>query len=483
MNKEALANMIELMKERLHGKHVRKIYNSIGSNLFLKIGYYIELPGSKERREEWVFWMNFNAWRITKNNAYIVGSGDDRDDIKIGIEQLLNRSVKGFHFTSDFLDLQIDFDGGYQLNSFLHCFEEDQWTIFMPNSEDLSLEVQSWGNLKIIQKIGKEFAVSQGYKPIETHLENPIIKTFDINEHNELRIVLGNDDILYLIYPIWRMELNHEFVLGCFHDEQTNAEEILSKLIGKEIRQISVANGFMDAQFLIGDDIVLRTFACIRSDHQWEIYNKDDEVLFGVDIELRDLDEIGALDVNNTSKHSSRDLNDIQCVISTGKTFMRYFTKDWCYSVLNDKQIEEIKLEYERYINAIYPTLPFVLKLFTKTIHFHDGVIKKVLFSQDLKFLILEGLFGDLQAGYFVLEIKYIRVSPLDIDLLYSTFDEQKVEVLSDEIECISDNRYAHRFLFSTNNEFEIVFEDIKMSITSIDAKHYARNVCKLRLL
>lgn len=159
---------------------------------------------------------------------------------------------------------------------------------------------------------------------------------------------------------------------------------------------------------------------------------------------------------------------------------MKYFTKEWCSSKLEDQEIEENVKKYETYINEIQKNLPFTLKMLTKSINLHDGIIKKVSYSSEGNSLSIEGIFGDLQVGYFILELLYSNVSKLEKDVLSSVFKGQKLEVLSDEIELISKNLHAHRILFSTNKEIEITFSDMKIKINNSSSENYKKEPCTL---
>jgi hypothetical protein len=94
--------------------------------------------------------------------------------------------------------------------------------------------------------------------------------------------------------------------------------------------------------------------------------------------------------------------------------------------------------------------------------------------------LSIEGIFGDLQVGYFNLKLRYLNTYKLEEDILYSVFRDQKVEILSDEIELISKDFYSHRMLFSTNKEIEITFSDMEIKISSSIPESYKKEFCQI---
>jgi hypothetical protein len=289
MNRESLAHMFELMKEELYGKSVSKIYNSIGSNLFLRIGKKISIPFKLEEREEWIIWIGDSAWRITRDDIYIVGSGDFRDNIKLGIDQLLDRKIHKLFFTSDFLDLQIEFEDGYRLSTFFNCAEDNQWTIFMPNGEDLTAEFSNFEEIQAVQIVAKEFAITQEYISLDPTIWQYTIENVFLNKAGALQIILSDNYCIDVFSATWRIESNGEFLLGYFHDETFNPDNIFQQFIGKQITQIGVrvSGSLMDAVFQIGTDLILRTFAFTRSVTQWELY----KTKYNADIYLCDLEE------------------------------------------------------------------------------------------------------------------------------------------------------------------------------------------------
>jgi hypothetical protein len=161
---------------------------------------------------------------------------------------------------------------------------------------------------------------------------------------------------------------------------------------------------------------------------------------------------------------------------------MKYYTKEWCFSNLDDQEIEARQKSYDEYINKIYEKLPFTLKIMTRHINLHDGIIESISFCQEHNLFVLKGIFGDLQTGYFLLEIKYLKTRNLTRELLMATFNDQKLNILSDEFEAISACNYSHRILFSSKQEIEIFFQDIEVYVRNTTAASYKQQSCKIEL-
>lgn len=138
---------------------------------------------------------------------------------------------------------------------------------------------------------------------------------------------------------------------------------------------------------------------------------------------------------------------------------------------------------YKKYIDSIYNEILFVLKLFAKSIFFHDGIINKVLFSRENNCVKIEGVFGDLGTGYYSLEIKYKNVHNLNEEVFSSILKNQSKEILSDEIEVLVNHRYAHRFFFSDKTEIEIIFADVDVKIENTSRESYKKSICDFEII
>lgn len=162
---------------------------------------------------------------------------------------------------------------------------------------------------------------------------------------------------------------------------------------------------------------------------------------------------------------------------------MKYFTNEWCSSDLNDEEIENRATSYKEYINKIYKDLPFVLKILSKNVNFHDGRINKITLFSNQGILILNGVFGDIQSGHYFLEIQYRNTSSLNIQNLTDVFNCKKLEILSDEFELISENSFSHRIIFSSKKEIDITFQDIQISLRNATSNDFKNSCLKLEVL
>lgn len=155
---------------------------------------------------------------------------------------------------------------------------------------------------------------------------------------------------------------------------------------------------------------------------------------------------------------------------------MKYFTPLWYGEVLDeelsDEEATKIRDAYWEYIEKISAQLPFPLRMLAKQINLHDAVITKFSYNSKEKIVFLEAYGGDLQVGYFCLECNYSGVRKYWNSLGENSSLVHR-EILSDEIELLHTQCFSQRFLFKKLNEMEIVFENVSISLSTIDADDY----------
>ncbi len=109
--------------------------------------------------------------------------------------------------------------------------------------------------------------------------------------------------------------------------------------------------------------------------------------------------------------------------------------------------------------------LPPSLATLAREISLHDALIRRVVAHLEQNSLRFDLLCGDLQVGYFDLEILYRNVDwdCLDQEALARRARDQRTEILYDEVERIADSDYEHRILFWPEDEIAIRFSDLKL--------------------
>jgi hypothetical protein len=145
---------------------------------------------------------------------------------------------------------------------------------------------------------------------------------------------------------------------------------------------------------------------------------------------------------------------------------MKYFTKELFSGSLSDKMMDTIINSYWEYIDSIFNRLPFILKLLSKHIYLHDGIIQNLKIDNDIKSVKINILGGDLENGYFSLILIYSGV------IKHSSTVDSILEIRASEIELIDNGNFIHRIL-SNKGVIETIFSDLELNITTKTATDY----------
>lgn len=148
---------------------------------------------------------------------------------------------------------------------------------------------------------------------------------------------------------------------------------------------------------------------------------------------------------------------------------MKYFTKEWFFSRLGEVDMEKIAEQYWNYIDSVFEKLPFALKMLAKSVNLHDSIVIASVLEEKSRILTLELFCGNLQSGYFLLQLMYTGVSE-DSQNLEGL--EKFVEVHANELEVVSSG-FCQRFLLSSGSEVEIKFLDVSLQVYTKTAKDY----------
>ena len=100
--------------------------------------------------------------------------------------------------------------------------------------------------------------------------------------------------------------------------------------------------------------------------------------------------------------------------------------------------------------------------------------LKSFRFNKERNVLKLDLFCGDLQSGYFLLQLHYSDISSWSKNL-------EKIkkfsEIFTDELEITNHNHFIHRMLLSNNEEIQIEFGDISINVINKNPEDY-ENIC-----
>ncbi len=274
----------------LPDKKVEKAWHSIGGNIFFDFGdilsTYINRRGETRSLWEWGIHIGNSAWRLTKDKRFLVGSESYVEDIEKKIQGLLSKKFVSIEIVSQFLDLEINFEEGYQIQTFFFWEADDQWWLAVPNkasspphNEYLSVDCETPEQIRDVLELSLRLPSRDNYEPLTDVLDGKLIKRIFLEKD---RIFMTCEDRWYFAIDMWRwrLEKGGGYELGSFRADSSDEElaKRLQVLVGERIKRVDAANDKNDLRIQIGDHYVLKTFTSSEWDH-WFIDSKKDTIL------------------------------------------------------------------------------------------------------------------------------------------------------------------------------------------------------------
>jgi len=282
MESEKFLKSYELINKSLANQIMDRTFNSIGSNIFFEFGEKKEIinkEGRKHIRKEWSIWIGDVSWRITKNDEYITGSGDSREIMQPGIEDLLGLRFQSLLFLSRFLDAEFIFENGYRIETFFNWMEENQWTVFLADGSNIGVDCSSEKEILNVQNIARQFQIQEDYKELSTPVQGKVVQGISYDQCTMPILNFEDDFSIYLESCAWRLEKDDHYIIGCLDDNLEKTESALRQLIGNKLQRLDIANSMMDARLQFEGAFVLKTFSCCHIKDQWKI-NKGKDCIF-----------------------------------------------------------------------------------------------------------------------------------------------------------------------------------------------------------
>lgn len=138
---------------------------------------------------------------------------------------------------------------------------------------------------------------------------------------------------------------------------------------------------------------------------------------------------------------------------------MRFFTRAMLSGELADAEVDSRSKAYQQRIDSLMDALPKDIAELTR-INLHDGLIRRVTVDNEAHLLSLVLRCGDLQVGYFDVDLHYsgITLTTQQLQVLSRRAHDRHTEILADEIDMAADGRFVHRLIFWPYDELEITF-------------------------
>ena len=287
MNSKHFLRACEFISSNLIKFDVNHVFNSIGSHIFLEFGKQKKIVwknGSESTQSEWSIWIGNASWRVSKNGKYVAGSGDSPELMESSIQMLLGKYFRSFQFLSSFLDVEFNFEDGYQVTTFFNWCADNQWTVFLSDQTNIRVDCLSHEDIKRVQNLAKHCSIMENYKKLDLLHQAGVITEITYDQMPQPTFHFENEFSIKLLNCAWRLEKDGDYLVGCV-DEDQNTTNIFSGLIGKKIKQIDIANSSMDARFQFENQYTLKTFTCARRISQWTIFLKSTPI-FHANIQL-----------------------------------------------------------------------------------------------------------------------------------------------------------------------------------------------------
>jgi hypothetical protein len=164
---------------------------------------------------------------------------------------------------------------------------------------------------------------------------------------------------------------------------------------------------------------------------------------------------------------------------------MRWFTRAWRDGDLGDAYDYQAVIDaYWTHIQELVPTVPPCVRDLAH-VNLHDGRFEEVAVDPQRQTITLRLVAGDLQQGYFSLELSYddAVLTGMEIGDFKRMIQHPKTEILYDEIDRLASGHYEQRFLMWPHGEFAIRFGDVGLSCIDTTAHEYTAAVGRFTLL
>ena len=141
---------------------------------------------------------------------------------------------------------------------------------------------------------------------------------------------------------------------------------------------------------------------------------------------------------------------------------MRFFTRGFRTGEL-EVDARQLQAAYEHYLSTLKPPLPSDASDLSRAVNLHDGLLRRYHVDPPGRTIDLTFRAGDLQVGYFDLEVHYVdAVLDANADaVLRRALGNRHYELLDDEFDTASSTGWVHRFLFHPDGEAMLTFRDL----------------------
>ena len=157
---------------------------------------------------------------------------------------------------------------------------------------------------------------------------------------------------------------------------------------------------------------------------------------------------------------------------------MRFFTREWHAGKVSDIEANSASTTYAAHIETLLPKMSATVRALAQSINLHDGRVRKISFDISNRTLIVAMHCGDLQTGYFDVDLVYadVDVRTSDLSEVDAIASDTEAEALYDEVDVSPDGQWIHRVLFWPYREICIVFAKLGLRLEPRENREFRRD-------
>ena len=155
----------------------------------------------------------------------------------------------------------------------------------MPNDSEIVIDCSTKESIKSLQSLSKQINIHDRFTKVNLSILEEKVDEISYDEGRISKLTLSNDFLIDLGTAAWRLVKNDEYYLGrldyyfgCKEEREMELRNVISGLIGKILKYVSVDSTGMDVRLEFEDGYIFEIFAHSKVE-SWKIYSKNEIIL------------------------------------------------------------------------------------------------------------------------------------------------------------------------------------------------------------